>query len=65
MSIAFAWISAPDISSSAPVVEVGWTSWSDGADGPTTTSLSRKVPGGVLPSHDRENEIVWIVPGGP
>ena len=40
-------------------------SCSDGADGPTTTNLSRKKPSGVLPRTTRENETDSIVPGGP
>ena len=65
VSSALAWISAPAISSSPPVVEVGWTSCRDGADGPITTSLSLNVPGGVFPSTTFENEMLLIVPGGP
>ena len=64
VSIAFAWISAPDISP-LPVVDVGCTSWSDGAEGPTTTILLRKKPRGILPCTTRENETVRTVPGGP
>ena len=60
-----AWISAPAISVSSPVVEVGCTSWSDGADGPITTSLSLNVPGFVFPCTTRENDTLSIVPGGP
>ena len=33
-------------------IEVGWTSWSDGADAPTTTILSRSSSGSTLPLDD-------------
>ena len=45
VSSAFAWISAPGITRPRSC-DVGWTSWSDGAIGPTTTILSLKKPGG-------------------
>jgi hypothetical protein len=61
---ALAWISAPAMSSS-PEVEVGCTSWSDGADGPITTILSLKNPGAVLFWTACENGTLLIVPGGP
>jgi hypothetical protein len=64
VSIAFAWISGPDISSS-PVVEVGWTSCSEGAVAPMTTILSLKNPGSVSPRTTVEYETDSIVPGGP
>ena len=47
VAIAFAWISGPGISSCPN--ETGWTSWSDGAEAPTTTILLRKNPGGNRP----------------
>ena len=65
VSSAFACISAPAISSSSPVVEVGCTSWSDGADGPITTSLSLNIPRGVRPCTTCENGTALTVPGGP
>ena len=54
----------PDIS---PPFEndVGCTSWSDSATGPTTTTLLRKKPGANCPRITLENEIVRTVPGGP
>jgi hypothetical protein len=64
VSRAVAWISAPAISSS-PDVEVGCTSWSEGADGPITTTLSLNIPRGVRSWTACENGMLLIVPGGP
>ena len=63
VATAFAWISGPGIRSSPN--ETGWTSCSDGAQGPTTTILSLKKPGSNFPSSTRENETEGIVPTGP
>ncbi len=51
MTIAFAWISGPDMT--APV-GVAWMSCSDGAVAPITTTLSLKTLGGTFPSWTRE-----------
>ena len=64
VEIAFAWISAPDISSSYDI-DVEWTSCRLGADGPMTTSLPRKAEAGTLPASTREKEYVGMVPGPP
>ena len=65
VQIAFAWISAPDMSSSPPI-GVGWTSWSVGAEAPTTTIWPRITRAGHAPLLRRQtNETVSIVPGGP
>ena len=53
VATAFAWTSAPDM---PPPVEVGWMSWSDEADGPTMTILSRNVPGRKRFEKTSENE---------
>ena len=62
--IAFAWISAPDISTS-PEVEVAWTSCSVGAVPPTTTVAPRTTAGSNFPVSTCEKERNGTAPGGP
>ena len=64
VSATFAWISAPDMTSS-PDPATAWTSCSDVAVGPITTSLLRNADGGTFPSITREYEYEVIVPGRP
>ena len=64
VQIAFAWTSAPGISSSPPT-GVEWTSRSVGAVAPTTTMWSRIMSAGTRPLTTSANETVGIVPGGP
>ena len=59
-----AWISAPGIRSS-PEEEVGCTSCSEGATGPTTTILPRSRASGTLPSDQRSRTGTSHVRGGP
>ena len=59
-----AWTSAPGIRSS-PEEDVGWTSCSEGATGPTTTILPRSSLAGTFPSISRENGNVFTVRGPP
>ena len=50
---------------SSPEEDVGWTSCSDGATGPTTTIFPRSSAGGTLPFTSRENDTVSTVLDGP
>ena len=64
VQIAFAWTSAPAISSSPPT-GVECTSRSVGAVPPTITMRPRMRSSATRPSITSENETVGIVPGGP
>ena len=64
VQIAFAWTSAPAISSRPPTGVV-CTSRSVGAEAPTTTMRSRNTRAGTSPLTTSEKETVLIVPGGP
>ena len=64
VQIALAWISGPDITWFA-AAGVACTSWSAGAEAPTTTILPRILSSGTWPSRTSENDTVGIVPGGP
>ena len=60
--IELACTSAPAINGPA---EVEWRSWSDGAVGPSTTTLFRNALGGTFPKYTSEKRYVFTVPGGP
>src|SRR5204862_6113451 len=64
VSNALALISAPGMSLLRDA-EVGCTSWSDGAVGPTMATLPLKVPGAHPPASRSENETDRTCPGGP
>ena len=64
VSATFAWISAPDMTS-FPEPAVAWTSCSDGADGPITTSLSAKRRRRHLPVHHARVRVRLDRPGRP
>ena len=62
--IAAAWISGPGMRLSDDVA-TGKTSFSDGADAPTTTALPRSTLGSTRPVSTSRNDTVFTLRGGP